>query len=77
MNCKELYRILDEKIPASLSCEWDKDGLECCPDIEKDIKKVLVSLDVTDEVIDYAAEHGFDAIVAHHPLFFKGLRDIS
>ncbi len=77
MTVKELYNILNEKIPPSLSCPWDNDGLMCCPDGERKVKKVLIALDVTAKVIDYAEAGGFDLIVSHHPFIFKGLKAIN
>ena len=77
MTVKELYKILNEKIPASLSCEWDNDGLMCCPDGERAVRRALVALDVTDAVVDAAIEGGYDVIVSHHPFIFKGLKSIN
>ncbi len=77
MKIFELYRELEKRIPSELSCEWDSDGLECCPSPEREVGRVLISLDVTDEVIEKAKNEKFDVIIAHHPLFFKGLDDIS
>jgi dinuclear metal center YbgI/SA1388 family protein len=73
MKVIELYNKLGEIIPPSLSCAWDKDGLESCPEPEKDIGKVLITLDITNAAIDRAVEGGFDVIVSHHPIFFGGL----
>lgn len=77
MTVRELYRFFNEKIPLSLSCEWDNDGLMCCPDDDGEVRRVLVTLDVTDEAVCYAIEHGFDLIVSHHPLIFRGLRAVN
>lgn len=77
MTVKELYEQLSGIIPPSLSCEWDRDGFECCPDPEKEIKKVIIALDVTNEVIDHAIEIGADVIVSHHPIFFGGLGNVN
>ena len=77
MTVKELYKILDAKIPASLSCEWDNDGLMCCPDGDRQVKKVLVALDVTDKTVSAAIDGGYDLIVSHHPFIFKGLKSIN
>lgn len=77
MNIRELYDHLDERIPASLSCEWDNDGLMVEPDGEREVKKALISLDVTPEVVDYAVEGGFDLILSHHPLIFKPLKSVN
>lgn len=73
MTVRELYEYLNEKIPPSLSCAWDNDGLMCCPDSTKEAERVLVTLDVTDAAVRYAIAHGFDVIVSHHPMIFKGL----
>ena len=77
MKAIELYNRLCEIIPTSLSCSWDKDGLESCPEPDREVKKVLISLDVTNEVIDKASEMGADVIISHHPLFFGGLGNIN
>ena len=76
-NVKELYDYLDEKIPRALSCEWDNDGLMVCADAEKDVRRVLLALDATDEVAKYAVENGFDAVVTHHPMIFSPLRALN
>lgn len=77
MTIRELYAVLNEKIPPSLSCPWDNDGLMCCPDGEKEVRRVVVALDVTSEVAAYAKEQGADLIVSHHPLLFKGLKSVN
>ena len=73
MTVIELYNKLCEIIPTTLSCPWDKDGLESCPEPQKEVKKVLITLDITNAAIDYAIEGNFDVIVSHHPIFFGGL----
>ena len=77
MTVTQLYRYLDSIIPSSLSCEWDNDGLMCCPDGNKEVKRVLVTLDVTAEAVEAAKREGCELIVSHHPLIFKGLKSIS
>ena len=77
MTAKELYRLLNEAYPPSLSCSWDNDGAMCLSDPEREIKRVLVTLDITAGTADYAAEGNFDAIVSHHPLIFSPMRSIN
>ncbi len=77
MTVKELYEKLCGIIPPSLSCEWDRDGFECCPEPEKEVKKVIIALDVTGEVIDTAIAEGADVIISHHPIFFGGLGNVN
>lgn len=77
MTVIELYNRLCEIIPQSLSCSWDRDGLESCPEPQREVKRVLISLDTTNEVIDKAIDLGADVIISHHPLFFGGLGNIN
>ena len=74
MTVRELYKILNDRIPRALSCEWDNDGLMCCPDGAREVRRVLVALDATGAVCDRAVEGGYDLILTHHPFIFKGLR---
>ena len=77
MTVRELYRFLDEKMPRSLSCEWDNDGLMVCADGNREVRRVLIALDVTAATVAHAIEGGYDVIVSHHPMIFKGLRAIN
>ena len=71
MTVKEMYTLFSEHIPEHLSEEWDNDGLMCCPDGTANVRRALITLDVTEEIVDYAIEYGFDLIISHHPLVFK------
>lgn len=77
MTVLELYSKLTERIPSSLSCSWDGDGFEVCPDQNACVRRVLISLDVTNECIDHAVNNGYDVIISHHPLLFKGISEVS
>ena len=77
MNVRQLYQYLNQNIPTSLSCEWDNDGLMCCPDPDREVHRVLIALDVTGEVADEAVEGDFDVVVSHHPLIFKPIRSLT
>lgn len=77
MNVRELYERISDRIPEDLSEEWDNDGIMCCPDDLAAVNRVLVTLDVTEEIVDYAIDNGFDVILSHHPLVFKPLPAID
>jgi dinuclear metal center YbgI/SA1388 family protein len=49
----------------------------CCPDGNREVKKVLFCMDVTPEAIDFAIENAYDLIISHHPLIFKGVKSVS
>ena len=77
MTVYELHRALSEKYPKTLSCSWDNDGIMVSPDTGAEVKRVLVALDATHETVKYAAEHGFDTVVTHHPMLFKGVKSVT
>ena len=77
MTVKDLYKKLNERIPPELSEPWDNDGLMCCADASQEINKIVITLDVTEDLVDYAIESGVDLIISHHPLIFKPLTSIS
>ena len=76
MTVSELYAFLNERIPASLSCEWDNDGMMCCADPTKEVRRVLVALDITADVVEEAVANGYNAVISHHPLIFRPLRRV-
>lgn len=77
MTVRELYAALQQKIPASLSCDWDNDGLMCCADPEREVKRVLIALDITAAVAQKAIDAGYDTVISHHPLIFSPLRSLN
>ena len=77
MTIREIYEMLSERIPEELSEEWDNDGIMCCPNEDIEIRRVLISLDVTEEIADYAISAGFELIISHHPLVFKPLKSLD
>lgn len=77
MTVSELYRALRDKIPAAMACEWDNDGAMCLPDPDRPVARLLLVLDITDEAVDHAVTQGYDAIISHHPLIFKGLKHLT
>ena len=76
MKIKELYNYLNEKISPLLSEDWDNDGkmLVSC---DKEVKKILISLDVTPEAVKEAIAGGYDLILTHHPMIFKPIKGIT
>ena len=73
----ELYRYFNSSIPSDLSCDWDNDGLMCCPDAKREVKKILFTLDITESAAEYAVKEGFDLIISHHPLIFRPIRSLT
>lgn len=76
MIIKELTDYLEKIAPLSYQEDYDNCGL-IVGDSNTEITNVLVSLDVTLEVIDEAISKNCNLIVAHHPLIFRGLKKLN
>ncbi len=76
MKIKELTSYLEQIAPLAYQESYDNCGL-LLGDAQSELRGVLVSLDVTEEVVQEAIERGCNLIVAHHPLIFKGLKKIT
>ena len=76
MKIHEITSYLEEFAPLALQESYDNAGLLIgSQDLE--VKKALITLDVTKDVVEEAVSQKCDLIVAHHPLIFKGLKKID
>lgn len=76
MNCAEVIHILEQQAAERYACDWDNVGL-LAGSRNKEIKKIYIALDATDEVVQEAADAGADMLLTHHPLIFGGLRRVT
>ncbi len=78
MNIKinDLLKSITDEAPLSLQESYDNSGL-IVGDPESVITKVLLSIDITFEVIAEAVEKKCDLIISHHPLIFKGIKKLT
>jgi len=65
-----MFAYLDSISPVGMKLEFDNVG-HLVGRQEAEVNRVLVALDITDDVIAEAIELGAGLIVAHHPLIFK------
>ena len=77
MTIRELYAALEAVLPRSLSCDWDNDGISCCPDPDADVKGVLIALDPTEDAVETAILRDCNVILTHHPMLFRGLKTVD
>jgi dinuclear metal center YbgI/SA1388 family protein len=75
MILKELALSLDKIFNRNLALSWDKAGLQI-GNLESDINKILITLDITGDVVDEAVNFNSDLILAHHPVIFNSLDTI-
>ena len=71
----EILTVLDEMAPLSTAEEWDNAGFQV-GDLEANVKKALVCLDVTEAALEEAQKIGAQLIISHHPLLFTPLSDL-
>jgi dinuclear metal center YbgI/SA1388 family protein len=72
----EIIKYLEQIAPKNLAEDYDNVGL-IIGGKEKDIKRVMVCLDVTLKVVEEAISKNVDLIISHHPIIFKGLKRIN
>lgn len=76
MLFRDIETILEKLAPVSMACEWDNPGL-LAGRREKQVTKILVALDATDQVVEEAVSMRADMLLTHHPLIFKPLKKIN
>lgn len=76
MKCKEINKIIEQKYGKKYALSWDNVGLQIGRS-DKEVKRIFVALDLTDEIIEEAIEWGADMIATHHPMIFKPLKNIT
>ena len=73
---QDLIGLIHTDYPPSLAEDWDNVGLQV-GDPAAPLERVLITLDVTAATLDEAESHAVQAIVAHHPLIFRPLKNIT
>ncbi|WP_251555035.1 Nif3-like dinuclear metal center hexameric protein [Neobacillus muris] len=74
-NGHEMIQLFEQFSPKGLAMEGDKIGLQVGR-LNKKIDRVMIALDVLENVIDEAIEKNVQLIIAHHPPIFRPLKNI-
>ena len=74
----DIIESIEAFAPRSLQESWDNTGWQLRPaSASNDCTGVMFCLDVTPAVVDEAVSEGCNLIVSHHPLLFRGLKQIT
>jgi len=73
---KDIADIVENLFPLQLAEKWDNTGLQI-GSFKYQVSRVLVALDMDEEVLHYAREQKADMIITHHPLFFNAIKSIN
>ncbi|HLN52899.1 MAG TPA: Nif3-like dinuclear metal center hexameric protein [Lentimicrobium sp.] len=76
MKLEEITDTIESIAPVLSQESYDNSGL-LIGNKDELIKGALITLDVTEEVIDEAISLGFNLIISHHPLIFKPVKKIN
>lgn len=72
---ERIYDFLKYKAPLELCESWDNSGLLI--NANENIENVLITLDITNSVINEAINKNCQLIISHHPVIFKPLKNIN
>jgi dinuclear metal center YbgI/SA1388 family protein len=73
---KDIAKAIEAIAPLTYQEDYDNSGL-LIGNPQQTISSILLSLDVTEAVVQEAIEMKCQLIVAHHPLIFKGLKSLT
>lgn len=65
-----IFSFFESIVPTKMKIGNDNPGF-LVGNGKQTVRKILVSLDITDDVVNEAIDWGADLIVSHHPLFFS------
>ncbi|MBQ1389367.1 MAG: Nif3-like dinuclear metal center hexameric protein [Clostridia bacterium] len=69
----EIYKYIDIFAPFESAEEWDNVGV-LVGDINKNVTRVLLALDITNEVLDEAMRLSAQLVISHHPIIFQPIK---
>lgn len=76
MTVKQITDAIEAFAPPAYQESYDNCGIQVGNPADE-VTGVLLSLDVTEQVVEEAIARGCNMIVAHHPLIFSGLKRIT
>ena len=75
MLLREIINSIESVAPRSAQENWDNSGMQV-GDTGRDITSVLLTTDITEDVVSEAIEYGCQLVISHHPLLFHGLKQV-
>ena len=75
MKIKDIAERIEKIVPLELAQDWDNVGL-LIGDPQRNVKNILLTIDVTGEVAAEAKRLKTDLIISYHPIIWDGLKKI-
>ena len=76
MKICDLLQEINNFASFDLCAEWDNSGL-IIGDYDSEVKKIAVTLDAVPEAVIKASELNCNLLITHHPLIFRGIKQIN
>jgi dinuclear metal center YbgI/SA1388 family protein len=76
VQVKDIVAIMEESFPTYLAESWDNSGLQIGSK-SKEVKRLLIALDLDQFVLQEAQKQQVDMIITHHPLLLKSIKNID
>ena len=76
MKLRELITFLESLAPLDYQEDYDNSGL-IIGNSDKEVTGALISLDCTEAVVDEAIAMGYNLVISHHPIVFRGLKKFT
>ncbi len=76
MKIKDIAEQIEKIVPLNLAQDWDNVGL-LIGDAQKNVKNILLTIDITNDVLAEAKKLKTDLIVSYHPVIWDSLKKIT
>ena len=76
MILQDIINIIESVAPLNYQENWDNSGLQVGNRNAK-VNEALLTVDVTESVVNEAIDLGCNLIISHHPLLFRGIKHLT
>lgn len=76
MQIKDVAKLLEQFAPLQFQETYDNAGL-CIGNPDSEVTGILLTIDITEPVLDEAVSKNCNLIISHHPLIFNGIKRIT
>ena len=76
MKIEDIAEQIEKIVPLKLAQDWDNVGL-LIGDAQRNVKNILLTIDITDEVLAEAKKLKIDLIISYHPVIWDSLKKIT
>jgi len=77
ITLSQIAASIEKSAPLSTQESWDNSGWQVVSDKTKPVKKVLITLSVSQDTVDEAIKTGSNLIISHHPYIFSPLKSVT